>query len=99
MLCIETDLLYQVSLVLCGLYQIAVYFSICWMCDFLQVCGVWWPLLCLALCMILHSLFAASMAWSANYNPWANVMFAMLCFGRQLVYTLQLNYFVSQLTS
>ena len=37
----------------------AVHFSICWICDFLQVSGVWSPLLCLSLydiTIILHSL-------------------------------------------
>ena len=29
----------------------AVHFSICWICDFLQVSGVWWSLVC-CLCMI-----------------------------------------------
>ena len=68
----------------------AVHFSICWICDFLQVSGVWWPLLCLSLndiTIILYSLL-----------PWCGLQtailrqissrFAMLCFGRQLTYTL-----------
>ena len=49
----------------------AVHFSICWICDFLQVSGVWWPLLCLSLydSHYNNSVFTASMVWSANCNP------------------------------
>ena len=48
----------------------AVHFSICWICDFLQVSGVWWPLLCLSLydiTIILYSLL-----------PWCGLQTAIL---------------------
>ena len=90
---------YQVSLVL-PVWAVpdAVHFSICWICDFLQVSGVWWPLLCLSLydiTIILCSLL-----------PWCGLQtailrqissrFAMLCFQWPLAYlhiVVQVNYF------